>query len=275
MNGLHKRVVLSIAATLAYTGAALAQLPAHPPGAGAVQMAPMKVPKKHVAVTHGTWEKGHPGTYHVTICESGCTINGAPGSTINLAIETWGGGGGGGGGGQTFRGKYGTSGGGGGGGYISIMKTVIVPAWLQWDVTVGTGGTPGYGGNHAAGGASEVRVGGSGQIVVGATGGAAGHSGNSVASSGGAGGIASAGSPGNVVSHPGSAGAIVNTCNGGGGGAGGAGSGPGAINHGGNGGHGGYFNGFDGLTQVCTSKGSMFGLSVGSAGANGRVKIVW
>lgn len=269
MSCLPKAIVLSIAATLACTGAALAQLPVRPAGVGAVQRAPTTVPKI-AAVTHGTWEKG-PGTYHVTLCASGCTINGAPGTTINLAIETWGAGGGGGGGQSAFSGKYGTSGGGGGGGggYTPNTPTVIVPAsgtTTTYLVMVGTGGAPGY-----SGGVSEVRRV-DGQIVAGATGGAGGGVGTVFGGSGGAGGINSAGGPGNTVSHPGSGGAAVTTCNGGGGGAGGAGSGPGAINPGGNGGHGGYYNN---VFQGCTSSGSMFGHSAGSAGANGRVKIVW
>ena len=274
MSGLHKVVVLSIAATLAYTGAALAQkLPVHPPGAGALQMAPTTGAQKYVAVTHGTWMQG-PGTYAVTVCASGCIITGAPGTTINLAIEAWGAGGGGGGGQEALTGPNGTSGGGGGGGggYTPGWTAVIVPAsgtTTTYQVVVGIGGTPGYSGG--SGGVSEVRRVG-GQIVVGATGGARGGVGTVFGGNGGAGGINSAGGQGNTVSHSGSVGASVTTCNGGGGGAGGAGSGPGAINNGGNGGHGGYYNK---LLDGCTSKGSMFGLSAGSAGANGRVKIVW
>lgn len=280
MSSLHKVVVSSIAA-LAFTGAALAQWPVRPAGVGPLQRAPTS-DARPVAVTHGTWMQG-PGTYTLTVCDSGCVINGAPGTTINLAIETWGAGGGG-GGGQYNRGaaKHGTSGGGGGGGgaYTPTTKAVIVPAsgsTTAYQVTVGAGGTPGTAGpavpTGGTGGASEIRL--NGQIVAGATGGAGGKPGVELwgGGQGGAGGIASAGGQGvTAAGHPGGVGATVNTCNGGGGGAGGIGSGPGAINNGGAGGHGGYYHN---VLQLCTAQSSMNGLSAGAAGGNGRVKITW
>lgn len=269
MNDLHKLVVLSIGATLACTGAALAQLPVHP-FAGAVQMAPANVAKKNVAVTHGTWMQG-PGAYVVTVCESGCTINGAPATTIMLTIETWGAGGGGGGGQPQFSGKYGTTGGGGGGGggYLSRLWPVTVSASGATTtilVLVGAGGASG-----ASGGATEVKFG--TQLLVGIAGGASGFVGGAIfghGGNGGSGGVPD--TPIHAVSYPGSDGKYNSNCNGGAGGTGGTGSGPSAINPGGNGGHGGYYNN---VFQFCTSKGSMFGLSAGTAGANGRVKIVW
>lgn len=281
MSSLHKVVVLSLAATLAFTGAALAQLPVRPPGVGAIEKAPTSG-ARHVAVTHGTWMQG-PGTYTLTVCESGCIINGAPGTTINMAIETWGAGGGG-GGGQYNLGteKHGTSGGGGGGGgaYTPTTLAVIVPAsgtTTGYQVMVGAGGThgpvgPGFPGG-GTGGASEIRL--NGQIVAGATGGAGGNIGLDLfgGGDGGVGGIASAGGQGVTdAGHPGGEGATVNTCNGGGGGAGGVGSGPGAINNGGVGGHGGYYHN---IGQLCTAASSLNGLSAGAAGGNGRVKITW
>ncbi len=44
---------------------------------------------------HGTWSRG-PGTYEVTVCASGCTINGDVGHYVSFTVRAWGAGGGGG-----------------------------------------------------------------------------------------------------------------------------------------------------------------------------------
>lgn len=274
--------VALLSALVMFTGAAMAQLPPRPGGVGAVQMAPPAV-ARIAAVTHGTWEKG-PGTYTVTLCSSGCIINGAPGTTINVVVEVWSAGGGGGSGGGVSAGDdHGSAGGGGGGGgaYAKATQQVLLPASgtpVSYQVVVGTGGAAvGYsqsGTGIGAGGASEVKKVG-GLVVLRATGGGGAnipfqqHGGT-----GGTGGVVTdGGGATSAAGHPGGDGAYVNTCNGGGGGLGGVGSGPGAINNGGAGGHGGYYHHL--VNPTCTAASMGYALSAGAAGGNGFVRITW
>lgn len=274
------RVTL-VSALAMFAGAALAQMPVRPLDSRAVQRAPTSLARP-AAVTHGTWEKG-PGTYTVTLCSSGCTIDGAPGTTINVVIEVWSAGGGGGRGGAMNVATHGSAGGGGGGGgaYAKATLPVVVPAsgtTLGYQVVVGSGGAAvgnsQSGTGIGTGGTSEVRKTG-GLVMLRATGGGGAnipfppHGGT-----GGTGGVVTDGGGSmSAAGHPGGTGASVNTCNGGAGGLGGVGSGPGAINNGGAGGHGGYYHHL--FNPTCTAASMGYGLSSGTAGGNGLVKITW
>lgn len=249
-------------------------------------------------VPHGSWTQG-PGTYTFNICASGtsgalCNINGAPGQSITITMETWGAGGGGGGGEWTrtvsLGNKYGGSGagGGGGGGYAKKTIAVVVPtsgALVVYYVKVGAAGASGQLSglvsviNGGSGGLTEARLNNaSGTLVLQASGGNGGITGNNHITGpvGGAGGNGLIGEP--WAGAPGFIGGVANTCNGQAGGLGGAGAGPGRtgpgyINDGGNGGHGGYYKSI--VNPTCLAHDLYWGKTPGDAGGNGKVHFVW
>jgi hypothetical protein len=238
-------------------------------------------------VTHGSWTQGY-GTYSFTVCATGttgtpCNINGAPGQSIPITIETWGGGGGGGGGetGNTCCGGAG-GGGGGGGGYAKTTITAVVPS--TYFVFVGHGGQGGAGGvvNGVYGQHTDVRLGNNlnGLLVLAAEGGGGGaHAqGNMGGGTSMPGGVGGKGTINNWAGTAGYNGGSGSTCNGHAGGLGGAGGGPGRtgpgyINDGGNGGHGGYYHHV--VSPTCTAHGQDYELSDGITGGNGKVTFVW
>ncbi len=240
-------------------------------------------------VPHGSWTKG-PGTYSFKVAAFGTTadINGCPGQSITITIETWGGGGGG-GGGQSSRPNNGGAGGsgGGGGGYGKTTINVVVPSsgTDTYSVKVGSGGLAGQPLTSLSnspyileqgglGGFSEVRRPGwySLSLVLKSTGGIGGQWGYYATTAGGGG----SGTINNWSGASGYNGGVVSGCNGGAGGLGGAGGGPGAIgNNGGNGGDGGYYNAGAWNLGGCTSQSQNNGQTPGVAGGNGKVVFTW
>jgi hypothetical protein len=227
--------------------------------------------------------------------QTGCDITGLGRGRVTLTVEAWGGGGGGAAGLsghskplQPEREPGGNGGGGGGGGgYGKAVVSATIPlsgATTYW-IKVGAGGSGGVTGSLAAprngnpGGNSEIRANSaSGQVLVQGAGGLGGHWGNMIAY--GQGGASGGGAPNGWSGTSGTNGAVAPKCvnnvaDGSMGGLGGAGggpgrSGPGYFGDGGNGGAGGAT-----YTLVCRAHAYNYGLSSGSAGRNGQVKITW
>ena len=214
-----------------------------------------------------------------------CDVVLPSGTTASIAIQVWSGGGGGGGGmaggSQAFTGLVGVGGqGGGGGGYATLTQTVAAPLTgsVVWTVAVGAGGTAGaaltatsaINGQYQGGkgGASQVRVGAGGPVLVSATGGGGG---NPAQTQNGNGGLPGHGSVNGWTGTAGYIGGAMQICSGGAGGLGGAGGGPGRINDGGAGGHGGYTHSF----PHCTSAGQDYQLAAGLKGGDGKVVLTW
>ncbi len=235
--------------------------------------------------TQGSYSCNSVGTESITVCKSGCAINGLPGQVFTMVTEVWGSGGGGAAGGTYSAGSAGSGpggGGGGGGGYATRTGSVTVPASGVYTMscTVGAGGLGGtyFPQTYPTAGEQTKIADSQGRILSaggGAGGGVIGNNGcrtcgTKSGADGGAGGSwgynASGGGYSGMNGSAGGASVGSSWCKGGHGGQGGTAANSGILGYDGAGGAGGQ-DGFNGSAWMGPGPGHAFG--GGGGGGNG------